>query len=32
MIKDAGIKYDDYLIYPKIRYFMLQWCYELTEK
>ena len=32
MIKDAGGKYDDYLIYAKIRQILLHWDYELTEK
>ena len=32
MIKDAGSKYDDYLISPKIRQIFLHWGYELTEK
>ena len=32
MIKDAGGKYDDYLIFPKIRQILLYWGYELTEK
>ena len=32
MIKNAGSKYDDYLIYPKIRQVLLQLGYELTEK
>ena len=32
MIKDAGSKYDDYSISPKIRQILLQWDYELTEK
>ena len=32
MIKDAGIKYDDYSISPKIRQILLHWDYELSEK
>ena len=32
MIKDAGNKYDDYSISPKIRQILLHWGYELTEK
>ena len=32
MIKDAGSKFDDYSILPKIRQILLQWGYELTEK
>ena len=32
MIKDAGSKYDDYSISPKIRQILLQWGYELPEK
>ena len=32
VIKDAGGKYDDYLIYTKIRQILLHWDYELTEK
>ena len=32
MIKDAGSKFDDYLISPKIRQISLHWGYELTEK
>ena len=32
MIKDAGSKFDDYLISPKIRQILLHWGYELTEK
>ena len=31
MIKDAGSKYD-YSILPKIRWIVLHWGYELTEK
>ena len=32
MIKDAGSKFDDYLISPKIRQVLLHWGYELAEK
>ena len=32
MSKDAGSKYDDYSISPKIRQILLHWGYELTEK
>ena len=32
MIKDAGSKFDDYSISPKIRHILLHWGYELTEK
>ena len=32
MIKDAGSKYDDYPISPKIRQILLHEGYELTEK
>ena len=32
MIKDAGGKFDDYLISPKIKQILLHWGYELTEK
>ena len=32
MIKNAGSKYDDYSILPKIRQILLHWGYELTEK
>ena len=32
MIKDAGCKFDDYLISAKIRQILLFWGYELTEK
>ena len=32
MIKDAGSKYGDYSILPKIRQILLHWSYELTEK
>ena len=32
MIKDAGSKFDDDSISPKIRQILLHWGYELTEK
>ena len=32
MVKDVGIKFDDYSISPKIRQILLRWSYELTEK
>ena len=32
MIRDAGSKFDDYSILPKIRQILLHWEYELTEK
>ena len=32
MIKDAGSKFDDYSVSPKIRQIFLRWGYELTEK
>ena len=32
IIKDAGDKFDDYLISPKIRQILLNWVYKLTEK
>ena len=32
IIKDAGSKFDDYSILPKIRQILLHWGYELTEK
>ena len=32
MIKDAGSKYNDYSISPKIRQILLHWGYELPEK
>ena len=32
MIRDAGSKFNDYLISPKIRQVLLHWGYELTEK
>ena len=31
MIRDAGSKFDDYSISPKIRKILLLWSYELTE-
>ena len=31
-IKDAGSKFNDYSISPKIRQILLHWGYELTEK
>ena len=31
-IKDAGSKFDDYSILPKIRQILLHWDYKLTEK
>ena len=31
MIKDAGSKFDDYSISPKIRQMLFDWGYELTE-
>ena len=31
MIKDAGGKFDDYSISPKIRQILLHWSYELVE-
>ena len=31
-IKDAGSKFDDYSIMPKIKHILLHWGYELTEK
>ena len=31
MIKDAGSRFDDYSISPKIRQFLLHWTYDLTE-
>ena len=31
-IIDAGSKFDDFLISPKIRQILLHWGYELTEK
>ena len=32
MIEDAGSKFDDYSILPKIRQILLHWGCELTEK
>ena len=32
MIKDAGSKFDDYSISPKIRQILLHWCYELAKE
>ena len=32
LIKDAGSKYDDYSVSPKIRQSLLHWGYELTEE
>ena len=32
MIRDAGRKFDNYSISPKVRQFSLHWGYELTEK
>ena len=32
MIRDAGSKFDDYSISPKIRQTLLHWGYELIEK
>ena len=32
MIKDAGSKFNDYSISPKIRQILLHWGYELTKK
>ena len=32
MIKNAGSKFDDYSISPKIRQTILHWGYELTKK
>ena len=32
MIRDAGSKFDDYSISPKIRQILLHWGHELTEK
>ena len=31
MIRDAGSKFDDYLVWPKIRQILLHWGSELTE-
>ena len=32
MIRDAGSKFDDYSILPKIRQILLHWGYEFTEE
>ena len=32
LMKNAGSKFDDYSILPKIRQTLLHWGYELTEK
>ena len=32
MIRDAGSKFENYSISPKIRQILLHWGYELTEK
>ena len=32
MIRDAGGKFDDYSISPKLRQILLHWGHELTEK
>ena len=32
MIRDAGGKFDDYSISPKLGQILLHWDYELTEK
>ena len=32
MIKDAGGKFDEYSVLPKMRQILLHWDYELTEK
>ena len=32
MIKDAGSKFDDYSISPKIRQIFLRWDYKIIEK
>ena len=32
MLKDAGSKFDDYLISPKTRQILMHWGYELTGK
>ena len=32
MIKDAGMKFDDYSISAKSRHILFHWGYELTEK
>ena len=31
MIKDMGVKFDDYSVSPKIRQILLHWSYELTK-
>ena len=31
-IRDAGSKFDDYSISPRIRQILLHWSYELTER
>ena len=32
IIRDAGSKFNDYSISPKIRLILLHWGYELTER
>ena len=32
MIRDAGSKFDDYSISPKIRQILMHWGYELTKR
>ena len=32
MIRDAGSKFDDYSISPKIKQILLHWGYDLKEK
>ena len=32
MIKDAGSKFDDYSISPKIGQMLFRWGYEITKK
>ena len=32
MIRNAGSKFDDYSVSPKIRQILLHWGYELPEK
>ena len=32
MIRDAGNKFDNYSVSPRIRQILLHWGYELTEK
>ena len=32
MTRDAGSKFNDYSILPKIKQILLHWGYELTEK